>query len=229
MSLIVKNLSKFYQENQALNSLDFSLEKGEIVGLLGPNGAGKSTLIKCICGLLNPSEGEVLMDNQSSLNNNHWKNTLGYLPENNPLFSDMLTLEYLKFIADLHQCSLNVSLIEKLDLSEVLDKKIHTLSKGFKQRVGLAACFMHSPNKVILDEPTSGLDPNQIIEFRNLIKEESKDKIILLSTHLMQEVEALCTRVLLLNKGTLVADLPIEQFKGKYKNLDEAFYRLTEN
>lgn len=230
MGIVIQNLSKKYGQQLALNQVSFSIEKGEVVGLLGPNGAGKSTLMKSISGAILPDSGEILVDDFSVLHQAiQTKKRIGFLPENNPLYHEMYVREYLNFVADLRQVNKNEidKIIEKVGLLAESHKKIGQLSKGYKQRVGLAQAILSNPEILILDEPTNGLDPNQILEIRELIREIGQSKTVILSTHIMQEVEALCSRVILLNKGSIVADSPIEEFKGQYKSLEEAFHQLT--
>lgn len=211
MSITVKNLTKIYGEQRAVNDISFSIQQGEIVGFLGPNGAGKSTTMKMITGYLEPSAGDI---NVSGVDVKKApfdaKKKIGYLPESNALYYDMYVREYLGFIADVHktnnkQQAIN-QVIEQVGLTPESKKRVGQLSKGYKQRVGLAAALLHNPEVLILDEPTSGLDPNQIIEIRNVIKEQGKDKLVLFSSHILQEVEAICDRVIIINKGKIVAD-----------------------
>lgn len=220
MSVVVQNLVKVYGKQIALNDVSFTIGTGEIVGLIGPNGAGKSTLMKILCTLLAPTSGSVMIQGvtvteQPSKIRKH----LGYLPENNPLYTDLYVKEYLLHIAGLYKmrdASAKIrDIIIRTGLESEQNKKIGMLSKGYKQRVGLAQAIIHDPEILILDEPTTGLDPNQIIEIRNLISELGKQKTVILSTHIMQEVEAICHRVLILNKGKLVAD----EFTGKVGSL----------
>lgn len=211
MSIQVKNLLKEYGAQKAVNQLSFTAQKGEIVGFLGPNGAGKSTTMKIITGYLQPTGGEAwvcgISVNESPLET---KKKIGYLPELNALYYDMYVREYLSFIAGLHQLPDTKAAVEKVietvGLTPESKKKIGQLSKGYKQRVGLAAALIHDPEVLILDEPTSGLDPNQIIEIREVIKKQGQDKTVLFSSHILQEVEAICDRVIIINKGNLVAD-----------------------
>jgi len=211
MSIQVKNLLKEYGAQKAVNQLSFTAQKGEIVGFLDPNGAGKSTTMKIITGYLQPTGGEAwvcgISVNDSPLET---KKKIGYLPELNALYYDMYVREYLSFIAGLHQLSDTKAAVEKVietvGLTPESKKKIGQLSKGYKQRVGLAAALIHDPEVLILDEPTSGLDPNQIIEIREVIKKQGQDKTVLFSSHILQEVEAICDRVIIINKGNLVAD-----------------------
>jgi ABC-2 type transport system ATP-binding protein len=212
MSLKINALTKSYGSQKAVDNISFEVRKGEVVGFIGPNGSGKSTTMKCICGILPPDSGtlevsgiNVQKDAMSV------KKMIGYLPENNPLYQDMYVREYLGHIADYYpganKGSKHVNeIIDKTGLTPESNKKIGQLSKGYRQRVGLAQAMIHNPEVLILDEPTTGLDPNQIIEIRNLISGLSKDKTVLLSTHILQEVEAICDRVLIINNGKIIAD-----------------------
>ncbi len=230
MSLHIINLSKKFGEQTALNAINIEINSNEIIGLLGPNGAGKSTLMKSVAGVLKIEEGEIIFNGKDIRENEiETKKKIGFLPENNPLYGEMYVKEYLNFVADLHK-------ISKQRIDEVIDlvgitpeksKKISQLSKGYQQRVGLAQAILHQPDLLILDEPTNGLDPNQIIEIRNIIKEMGKEKTVILSTHIMQEVEALCSRVILIHQGNIVQDCNIEEFKGKFSSLEEAFASYT--
>ena len=230
MSLHIINLSKKFGEQTALNAINIEINSNEIIGLLGPNGAGKSTLMKSVAGVLKIEEGEIIFNGKDIRENEiETKKKIGFLPENNPLYGEMYVKEYLNFVADLHK-------ISKQRIDEVIDlvgitpeksKKISQLSKGYQQRVGLAQAILHQPDLFILDEPTNGLDPNQIIEIRNIIKEMGKEKTVILSTHIMQEVEALCSRVILIHQGNIVQDCNIEEFKGKFSSLEEAFASYT--
>ena len=211
MSIEVKNLLKVYGEQRAVNNISFRVDKGEIVGFLGPNGAGKSTTMKIITGYLRQDAGDAFVsDINVSREPLTTKKKLGYLAEANALYYDMYVREYLGFIAEIHHIDNKRSridtVIELTGLSIESKKKIGQLSKGYKQRVGLAAALIHDPEVLILDEPTSGLDPNQIIEIREVIKQQGKNKTVLFSTHILQEVEALCDRVIIINKGEIVAD-----------------------
>jgi ABC-2 type transport system ATP-binding protein len=211
MSIEVKNLLKLYGEQKAVNNISFRVNKGEIVGFLGPNGAGKSTTMKIITGYLQQSSGEAYV---CGINVNteplETKKKIGYLPELNALYYDMYVREYLAFVAEVHEIQKSKvkieNVIELTGLTIESKKKIGQLSKGYKQRVGLAAALIHDPEVLILDEPTSGLDPNQIIEIREVIKKQGKNKTVLFSSHILQEVEAICDRVIIINKGELVAD-----------------------
>lgn len=211
MSIEVKNLVKVYGEQKAVNNISFKVNKGEIVGFLGPNGAGKSTTMKMITGYLQPSDGDALVcDVNVKADPLHTKQKIGYLPESNSLYYEMYVKEYLEFIAEVHKVENKkekiAQVIQQVGLTPEAHKKIGQLSKGYKQRVGLAAALIHDPEVLILDEPTSGLDPNQIVEIRNVIKELGKNKTVLFSSHIMQEVQAICDRVIIINKGTIVAD-----------------------
>ena len=211
MSIEVKNLLKVYGEQKAVNDISFKVGKGEIVGFLGPNGAGKSTTMKIITGYLEKTSGDAFVCGMNVADQPlETKKKIGYLPELNALYYDMYVREYLAFVAELHkiksQKSKIESVIELTGLTIESKKKIGQLSKGYKQRVGLAAALIHDPEVLILDEPTSGLDPNQIIEIREVIKKQGKDKTVLFSSHILQEVEAICDRVIIINKGELVAD-----------------------
>lgn len=210
-SLQVSNLLKIYGQQKAVNNISFTVNKGEIVGFLGPNGAGKSTTMKIITGYLTADAGTALVSGIDVQQNPiEVKKKIGYLPEANPLYYDMYVREYISFVAGVHKVAdskLAVNrVIELTGLTVESKKKIGQLSKGYKQRVGLAASLVHSPEVLILDEPTSGLDPNQVIEIRNLIKEQGRDKTVLFSSHILQEVQAICDRVIIINKGELVAD-----------------------
>ncbi len=230
MTIEIQQLTKKYDTQIALNQINLSIKKGEIVGLLGPNGAGKSTLMKAITGAITFDEGTILINGIDSKKDEiSSKKMIGFLAENNPLYDEMYVREYLKFVANIHKINHKEieNVIEKVGLTPEKSKKLKQLSKGYRQRVGLAQAILSNPEILILDEPTNGLDPNQILEIRQLISQLGKEKTIILSTHIMQEVEALCTRVLLINKGNLIQDTTIENFKGKYKNLEEAFFEYT--
>jgi ABC-2 type transport system ATP-binding protein len=211
MSISVTNLSKNYGAQKAVNNISFTINKGEIVGFLGPNGAGKSTTMKMITGYLSADAGQITVCGiKADEQNIETKKKIGYLPEANPLYMEMYVREYLAFIAGVHQIADAKKRVEEVivtvGLSPEAHKKIGQLSKGYKQRVGLAASLVHNPEVLILDEPTSGLDPNQIVEIRNVIKALAQEKTILFSSHIMQEVEAICDRVIIINKGNIVAD-----------------------
>lgn len=230
MSLEIINLTKKFGEQIALDNINLEIKQNEIIGLLGPNGAGKSTLMKSITGVLKIEEGNVIFNGKDIAKEEiEIKRKIGFLPENNPLYLEMYVKEYLQFVADIHQISSEKidELIDLVGITPEKNKKISQLSKGYKQRVGLAQAILNSPDLLILDEPTNGLDPNQIIEIRNVIKEIGKEKTVILSTHIMQEVEALCTRVILIHQGKIIQDCPISEFKGKYESLEEAFQEYT--
>lgn len=232
MSLQINNLTKKFGNQIALDQINLEINTNEIIGLLGPNGAGKSTLMKSIVGALKIDEGEILFqDLDISENSIDSKKKIGFLPENNPLYQEMYVKEYLNFVAEIHNVSKDSieEVIELVGITPEKSKKISQLSKGYKQRVGLAQAILHRPDLLILDEPTNGLDPNQIIEIRNVIKEIGKEKTIILSTHIMQEVEAICTRVILLHQGKIIQDSAVEEFKGKYTTLEEAFAGYTQS
>ena len=216
MSIVVNHLSKFYTNQKALDSLSFSIEKGEVVGFLGPNGAGKSTLMKLLTGYLQASEGTAQINGlDCSQQRVLAQKNIGYLPEHNPLYKEMYVREYLQFIAEIHKVPKReiTATLQKTGLLSEAHKKIQQLSKGYQQRVGIAAAIVHQPDVLILDEPTTGLDPNQLMDIRTLIKEIGKEKTVLFSTHILQEVEAVCNRVLILHKGKLVADRQLKSLK----------------
>lgn len=212
MSIVVQGVSKLYGVQKALNNISFEVRTGEIVGFIGPNGAGKSTMMKIITGFIPASSGNVSVNGLPVGDDNpEVKKQIGYLPENNPLYPEMYVREYLGFVASIYKTGSTLrkqtdSIIELTGLAPEQNKKIGALSKGYRQRVGLAQALIHNPAVLILDESTTGLDPNQIIEIRNLIKEAGKEKTVMLSTHIMQEVEAICDRVIIIDKGIIVAD-----------------------
>ena len=235
MSILVKDLVKIYGEQKAVNHISFEVHKGEIVGFLGPNGAGKSTTMKIITGYIHSSGGVAhICGINVSENPLEIKKKVGYLPELNALYYDMYVREYLDFLAEVHQVPEKRTRIEQViemtGLSPESRKKIGQLSKGYKQRVGLAAALIHDPEVLILDEPTSGLDPNQIIEIREVIKEQGKDKTVLFSSHILQEVEAICDRVIIINKGMLVANNTLPGLRAQFQtdSLEEIFRKLTQ-
>jgi len=232
MSININKVNKFYGKQQALTDVSFSLNKGEIVGFLGPNGAGKSTLMKIITCYLEQDSGKVQVCDLDTVEQNlKVKEKIGYLPEHNPLYTDMYIKEYLNFVAKIYKVeNLNnriTEIIQQTGLTAEQSKKIGELSKGFKQRVGLAAALIHNPEILILDEPTTGLDPNQLVEIRNLIKEVGKDKTVLLSTHIMQEVDKMCNRAIIINKGKIVDDQLISNYQKNNIDLEEHFRKLT--
>src|SRR5437763_513403 len=211
MSLEVSHLLKIYGTQKAVNDVSFRIGKGEIVGFLGPNGAGKSTTMKIITGYLQPDGGKAIVCGIDTVTDPlAVKKKIGYLPEANPLYYDMYVKEYLQFVAGVHGLKDIKGAVNRVitltGLTPESKKKIGQLSKGYKQRVGLAAALVHNPEVLILDEPTSGLDPNQIVEIRNVIKEQGRDKTVLFSSHILQEVQAICNRVIIINKGNIVAD-----------------------
>lgn len=232
MSLIINSVTKSYDTQQALTDVSFTLNKGEIVGFLGPNGAGKSTLMKIITCYLEQDSGKVqVCDLDIQEQNLQVKAKIGYLPEHNPLYTDMYVKEYLSFVGGIYKVeNLNnriAEIIIQIGLIPEQSKKIGELSKGYRQRVGLAAALLHNPEVLILDEPTTGLDPNQLVEIRNLIKDVGKDKTVLLSTHIMQEVDKMCNRVIIISKGKIVDDQLISNFQNNKIDLEEHFRKLT--
>lgn len=222
MSIVVKEVSKQYGSQLAVNQVSFEVHTGEIVGFIGPNGAGKSTTMKMITGTLSPDKGAIwindlpVLDHQKEI-----RGMIGYLPENNPLYPDMYIREYLQYVAGLYGLNGKAArerisiVIEMTALTREISKKIGNLSKGYRQRVGLAQALIHDPGILVLDEPTSGLDPNQLVEIRNLVSSIGKEKTVLLSTHILQEVEAICDRVLIINNGKIVADENAQRLKEK--------------
>lgn len=235
MSIVIKNISKVYGTQKALDNVSLSIGEGEIVGLLGPNGAGKSTMMKILTCFIPPTEGSAeicgydIFEHQMEI-----KRSVGYLSEQNPLYYDMYVREFLLLVAGIHKIErkLRKARVEEVialtGLEKEANKKIGTLSKGYKQRVGLAQALIHDPKVLILDEPTTGLDPNQLLEIRNLIKQIGQSKTILLSTHIMQEVEAVCSRVIIINNGRLVADYKTEQLAAG-GSLEKKFREITAN
>ena len=216
MSLITKNLNKNFKDFRVLNSISLELKKGEITGLLGVNGAGKSTLIRILAGYYDDWDGQISMNGLDYKKNlKEIKKITGYLPENNPLYKEMYVEEYLKFIISLYRIKVENynEIIEKTGLSDVLKKKISTLSKGFKQRIGIASSIIHNPMLLLLDEPISGLDPLQLNEIRGLIKDLSKNKIILFSSHILQEIDLVCDKIIIINKGEII----LNEYKNKLK------------
>jgi ABC-2 type transport system ATP-binding protein len=223
MSIVVQNVTKLYGEQKALNNVSFEIKTGEIVGFLGPNGAGKSTMMKIITGFIPASSGLVQVNGiDVGTEDPEVRRKIGYLPENNPLYPEMYIREYLGFVASLY----NLGKSKKKSVGDIIsitgltteqNKKIGSLSKGFRQRVGLAQALIHNPEVLVLDEATTGLDPNQIVEIRNLIKEAGREKTVMLSTHIMQEVEAICDRVIIIDKGVIVADEEKNNIYSKLK------------
>lgn len=234
MAISVNQLTKTYGSQTAVNNISFSIEKGQILGFLGPNGAGKSTTMKILAGFISSTSGEAKLDEDViTVDSLETKRKVGYLPEHNPLYLEMYVTEYLAFVGGMYGLKgeilkTNVAkVIEMVGLSPEKHKKIEQLSKGYRQRVGLAQALIHDPEVLILDEPTTGLDPNQLVEIRKLIKEVGQNKTIILSTHIMQEVEAICDRVIIINKGNLVADDSLENLKKEGGTLEEIFRKLT--
>lgn len=233
MSLKVINISKSFGLQKALNNVSFEIKKGEIVGFLGPNGAGKSTMMKILTTYSKADNGQAFVNEYDVLSKpREVQKCIGYLPEHNPLYKDMFVKEYLAFNAEVYKLSKKriTTVIEQTGLSPEAHKKIGALSKGYQQRVGLASALLHDPEVLILDEPTTGLDPNQLIEIRKLIKQISKKKTILLSTHIMKEVEAVCDRVLIINGGILVADKKLADLREENEQIIEVEfdYRVEE-
>ena len=230
MSIIIENISKTYKNQVALNSINLNIKKGEIVGLLGPNGAGKSTLIKILTGYISANNGEVKICGDNIKENPKLvKQKIGYLAENNPLYIEMYIKEYLKYIAEIYKVSFQEidKIIELTGLNSEKNKKINQLSKGYKQRVGLAAALIHNPEVLILDEPTTGLDPNQLIEIRKLIKNIGNNKTVIFSTHILQEVEKICDRIIIINKGNIVEDQKVDDLNKNKFNIENHFQKLT--
>ena len=233
MSIEVSNIIKNYGEQTALNNITFNIQKGEIVGFLGPNGAGKSTLMKILTTYIEADGGNAEVNGHDvNKNKKEVQKSVGYLPEHNPLYLEMYVKEYLSFNAGIYNIHKNKigEIIELTGLTPEAHKKIGQLSKGYRQRVGLAAALIHEPDVLILDEPTTGLDPNQLLEIRNLIKNIGKEKTVLLSTHIMQEVEAICDRVIIINKGEIVADKKLSELRKTSKQIVqvEFDYRVEE-
>ncbi|MCH3923722.1 MAG: ATP-binding cassette domain-containing protein [Bacteroidales bacterium] len=233
MTIEIKNLTKIYGEQKALDNVSLSIGEGEIVGLLGPNGAGKSTMMKIITCFIPPTQGEVKVCGYDIFNEPmKVRSSIGYLPEQNPLYLEMYVREFLTFVAGIHNIDNKVKkervdmMIEKVGLTKEVNKKIGMLSKGYRQRVGIAQAMIHNPKVLILDEPTTGLDPNQLVEIRELVKQLGQEKTVLLSTHIMQEVEAVCKRVIIINNGRLVADDSIEHL-AKGQSLETIFRKIT--
>jgi ABC-2 type transport system ATP-binding protein len=217
MSIEVTGVSKLYGSQKALNNISFKISKPEIVGFLGPNGAGKSTMMKILTTYINASEGSIKVNSfDVDEDSKNVQKSVGYLPENNPLYLDMYIKEYLNFNAQVYKVSKEriQEVIELTGLMPEVHKKIGQLSKGYRQRVGLACALIHDPDVLILDEPTTGLDPNQLVDIRNLIKTIGKTKTVFLSTHIMQEVEAMCDRVIIINKGEIVADKKLQELRN---------------
>lgn len=233
MSIIAENVTKTYGTQQALNGVSFQIDKGQIVGFLGPNGAGKSTMMKIITCYIPPTSGNISVCGFDVMEQStQAKKHIGYLPELNPLYTDMYVREYLSFVGGMYKIqnlkSRVEEMIETVGLQPEAHKKIETLSKGYRQRVGLAQALIHDPEVLILDEPTSGLDPNQLVEIRNLIVQVGKTKTVMLSTHIMQEVEAMCDKAFIIDRGNIVANnLDIQELAKEGKRLEEIFKQAT--
>lgn len=231
--ITVHNLTKVYNQQIAVNHIDFQLHNGEITGFLGPNGAGKTTTMKMLTGALTPTEGSITIDGIDIIKNPiKAQRTIGYLPEHNPLYTEMYVREYLQFTANLYPEVPRNRVEEVIALTGLLpesNKKIEALSKGYRQRVGLASALIHDPKVLILDEPTTGLDPNQLVEIRNIVKELGKHKTVLLSSHIMQEIQAVASRVIVLHKGNIVLDKNMTELQGNQQIIEVAFdYRVEE-
>jgi ABC-2 type transport system ATP-binding protein len=230
MSIKVTSVSKIYKTQKALNAISFSANKGQIIGFLGPNGAGKSTMMKILAGFVKPNSGTIFVNEIDVLQNPlEAQRNIGYLPEHNPLYTDMYVREYLQFQAAIFKVDKSqiASCIEKVGLTAEANKKINQLSKGYQQRVGLAAAILHNPKVLILDEPTTGLDPNQLVEIRALIKELGKDKTVLFSTHIMQEVEAVCDRVIIIKKGAVLVDKKLSELQSSVQQIIEVAFNIS--
>lgn len=234
MSIKVQYLSKHYDKQKAVDEVSFEVKPGRILGFLGPNGAGKSTTMRMLTGYLKPTSGSAeLCGFDAQTQSLDVRRIIGYLPENTPLYTDMYVKEFLLFVANTYKLAQPEQkvkeTIEAVGLGVEQHKKIHMLSKGYKQRVGLAQAIIHNPQVLILDEPTSGLDPNQLTDIRELIKKLGKDKTVILSTHIMQEVEAVCDEVIILNKGKIVANAEITELKKQHQSssLEDIFRKLT--
>ncbi len=232
----IQNLVKNYGDVRAVDHIDFEVRDGEILGFLGPNGAGKSTTLRILTGYLTPTQGNIQVDHLNILDNSREIRQLcGYLPENNPLYPDMLVYDYLKFIADARGIKDEdfartlKGVVSRCGLDGVVNRTIQTLSKGYRQRVGLAQAIIHDPKILILDEPTTGLDPNQILEIRELIKELGKNKTLIISSHILQEVQAVCDRIVIINKGKIVANGSTEELKASFHGLTKLMLTVKAN
>ena len=234
MSISIQHLTKIYGTQKAVNDISFEAKKGEIVGFLGPNGAGKSTTMKVVTSYLSATSGQILINGfDVKTQSMDVRRNIGYLPEHNPLYLEMYVKEFLLFVGNMYglkgiEVNKRIAeMVELCGLSAEQNKKIGQLSKGYRQRVGLAQALIHDPSVLILDEPTTGLDPNQIVEIRNVIKTVGKDKTILFSTHIMQEVEAICDRVIIINRGQIVSDSTLTSLKHNNESLEDIFRKLT--
>ena len=232
MAVIVEHLTKQYAGQRVVDHLDFELRKGEITGFLGLNGAGKTTTMKMMCGALLPDEGDVRVFGHSILlEREQAQQHLGYLPEHNPLYPDMYVKEYLSYVANIYHAP-RKNIAESIALTRLeshAHKKIHTLSKGYRQRVGLAATLLHDPDVLILDEPTNGLDPQQILEIRQIVRDLGQEKVVLLSSHIMQEIQAVCQRVMILHKGKIILNEPMAHLQDKEQTIEILFdFRVEE-
>jgi len=234
MSILVKDLSKHYDKQKAVDSISFEAKPGRILGFLGPNGAGKSTTMRMLTGYLEPTSGDAEISGKSiSKHSIDAKKLIGYLPENTPLYTDMYVKEFLSFVSQTYELKNTIARVEEVikmvGLTPEQHKKIGMLSKGYRQRVGLAQAIIHNPAVLILDEPTSGLDPNQLVEIRALIKELGKNKTVVISTHIMQEVEAICDDIIIINNGKIVANNTLEGIKNENNqdSLEAIFRKLT--
>ena len=231
--LKIKNISKSYGAQKVLCAINQEFGIGRIVGLLGPNGAGKSTLMKIVTGYIAADEGEVLIDGKRvAVDDVETKRLVGYLPEHNPLYLDMYVREYLNFVAEVYglkgvqKCDAVEGVVERTGLTLEANKKIGQLSKGYRQRVGIAAAIIHNPKVLILDEPTTGLDPNQLIEIRQLIKDLGRDRLVIFSTHIMQEVEQVCDDVIVINRGNVIEQGETNELVAKYGSIERIFYSM---
>jgi len=230
MSIKVTSVSKIYKIQKALNGVSFSADIGQIIGFLGPNGAGKSTMMKILTGFIKPNSGEVFVNEIDVLKNPlKAQKNIGYLPEHNPLYAEMYVREYLEFQASIFKVDKREIeiCIEKVGLASEAHKKIDQLSKGYQQRVGLAAAILHNPKVLILDEPTTGLDPNQLIEIRALIRELGTERTVLFSTHIMQEVEAVCNRVIIIKKGVIIMDKKLSELQENNQQIIEVTFNIS--
>jgi len=228
MSLVLKNISKIIGKKKIISKINFEARAGDIVGILGPNGAGKSTLMKTIIGIYTQDSGTIdVFGNDTVSNKILTKSIIGYLSEDNPLYKDMTVNEFLKFVCDLHKITHSAcdKIMKLTFLLDVKNQTIKTLSKGYRQRVGIAQALIHEPKVIILDEPTSGLDPKQLVEIRKIITNLGKDKIVIVSSHVIQEIEEICNRIIILNKGEILADKKISDFDG---NLANKFLKLID-